>query len=48
MYILKVSYKSKYFGFKKVEYIEFLDFLALQSYIVKKNLKDCFEVYIKI
>ena len=49
MYILKVYHKSKYFGFKKHEYLEFYTFKEIQNYIFKQNLKYTdYELYTKV
>lgn len=45
-YILKIYYKSKYFGFKKYEYIEFDTFILMMNYINKNHLKSInYEMY---
>lgn len=38
MYILKIYYKSRYFGFKRVEYKEFDDYVKMIIYISEKKI----------
>lgn len=48
-YILRIKHKSKYFGFKKCEYIEFDTFEEVEYYIFKQNLKYTdYEIYAKV
>lgn len=39
-YILKVYHKSKYFGFKKIEFKEFEEYKDIILYIAKNKLKQ--------
>lgn len=48
-YILKVYKNSKYFGFKKQEYIEFNSYEEVMIYVCNKKIKyDNYEIYAKI
>jgi len=48
-YLLKIYHKSKYFGFKKYEYIEFESYCEIMIYVNDKNLKyENYEIYAKV
>ena len=48
-YLLKVYSKSKYFGFKKCEYIEFNSYEEVMIYVCNNKIKyNNYEVYAKI
>ena len=48
-YILKVYHKSKYFGFKKQEYIEFNSFEEIMIYLSKKKIRyEDYEIFAKV
>ena len=48
-YILKIYYKSKYFGFEKTEYKEFNKYSEVMLYICKHNIKyENYEIYAKV
>ena len=48
-YILKVYHKSKYLGFKKVEYKEFNTYEELMIYVCEKKIKyNNYEIFAKV
>ena len=48
-YILKIYYKSKYFGFEKIEYKEFETYEEVMIYIMKKSIKyENYEIFAKV
>ena len=48
-YILKVYHKSKYFNFKRYEYIEFDTYEEVMIYVMKKSIKyENYEIYAKV
>lgn len=48
-YILKIYNKSKYFGFKKVEYKEFNTYEELMIYVCEKKIKyENYEIFAKV
>lgn len=48
-YILKIYHKSKYFGFKKQEYLEFDKYEDIMIYLSKKKIKyEDYEIYAKV
>ena len=45
-YILRIEYKSKYFGFKKIEYIEFDSYEECIVYVCKNDIRyDMYSIY---
>lgn len=48
-YILKVYSKSKYFNFKRYEYIEFDTYEEVMIYVMKKSIKyENYEIFAKV
>ena len=48
-YILKVYHKSKYFTFKRCEYIEFDTYEEVMIYVMKKSIKyENYEIFAKV
>ena len=48
-YILKYWYKSKYFGFKRLDYKEFETYEQVVIYICENSIKyDEYEIFAKI
>lgn len=48
-YILKIYHKSKYFNFKRYEYLEFNSYEEIYNFVNNHNLKSSdYEIYGKV